>query len=75
MPLVPALPRQKQADLCEFRAVLVYVVTEQLWLPLHPGGEEEGGGGRGGGGGRRRQRQENRQIDDSHEAAAEANPF
>ena len=29
MPLIPALGRQRQADLCEFKASLVYIVSSR----------------------------------------------
>jgi hypothetical protein len=36
MPLIPALRRQRQADLCEFKASLVYIASSRIagatWL-------------------------------------------
>lgn len=30
MPLIPALVRQRPADLCEFKASLVYIVSSRI---------------------------------------------
>ena len=30
MPLIPALKRQRQVDLCEFEASLVYIVSSRI---------------------------------------------
>jgi hypothetical protein len=61
MPLIPALGRQRQADLCEFRTSLVYGMGSRMPEPhretlsqKEEGGGEGGGrrrGGRKGGGG------------------------
>jgi hypothetical protein len=64
MPLIPTLRRQKEVDLCEFEANLVYRVSSRIARatqnnPDSKEEEEEERGGRGGGGGgqgRRRRR-------------------